>query len=211
MVSLLFQNPIVFAAWVLAILVALSVHEFSHALVSTTLGDPTAKRLGRLTLNPAAHVDLLGLLALVTVGFGWGKPVPYNAYNLRNQKWGPVLIALAGPAMNLVLALGLGLLVRVLLPMLGDSNLLIQFLYLSLMLNLSLMLFNLLPIPPLDGSKILLTVLSGPQAARTRIWLETRGPWLLIGLVVADAVLGLGVFDWLYRVMTALTNLIVGV
>jgi len=211
MLPLLFQNPLVFVAWVLAILVALSVHEFSHALVSNWLGDPTAKRLGRLTLNPAAHVDLLGLLALVTVGFGWGKPVPYNAYNLRNQKWGPIAIALAGPAMNLVLALGLGLLTRLLLPVLSDGNLLIQFLYLSLMLNLSLMLFNLLPIPPLDGSKILLAVLSGPQAARTRIWLETRGPLLLIGVVIADAVLGLGIFGWLYRVVTALTDLIIGV
>ena len=95
MLSLLFQNPILFVTWVLAILFALTVHEFSHALTGTLLGDMTAKRLGRLTLNPAAHVDTLGLIGLVLVGFGWGKPVPYNTYNLRDQKWGPVTIALA--------------------------------------------------------------------------------------------------------------------
>lgn len=211
MFSLLLQDPIVFAAWVLAILIALSVHEFSHALVATRLGDPTAKRLGRLTLNPLAHVDFLGLLALILVGFGWGKPVPYNAMYLRDRRWGPVLIALAGPAMNLVIATALGLLLRVLIPPLGEGNLLVQFLLLSVFLNLSLMLFNLLPIPPLDGSKLLLASLTGPQRARTAFWLETRGPWLLIGLVLADMVLGLDVFGTLYSVMMKIAGVIIGV
>ncbi|MCI0479911.1 site-2 protease family protein [Candidatus Uhrbacteria bacterium] len=211
MLSLLFENPVIFVIWVLAILVALSVHEFSHALMGTLLGDPTAKRLGRLTLNPVKHIDPFGLMALVTVGFGWGKPVPYNPYNLRDQTWGPVKVALAGPAMNLVVAILLGLALRILSPLLGEGNLLSQFLYLCVFLNVALLLFNLLPIPPLDGSKLLLAFLRGPDAMRARVWLETRGPWLLIMLIVGDMVLGLGVFRALFRLTTGFISLVVGV
>lgn len=211
MFSLLFQEPILFILWVAAILIALSLHEYSHALVGTLLGDPTAKRMGRLTLNPAAHVDALGFLALITVGFGWGKPVPFNAYNLKNQRWGPVLIALAGPAMNLVLAIISGLTLRLLLPGLGAENLLIQFLELLAYLNFGLMLFNLIPIPPLDGSKLLLAVLAGPRYQKTRFFIETRGPWLLIALVIADSFLGLNVFSGLFRLVSSLMNALIGV
>jgi Zn-dependent protease len=210
MFSLLLQDPVVFAVWVLAILIALSAHEFSHALAATQLGDPTAKCLGRLTLNPLAHVDSLGLLALIMVGFGWGKPVPYNTMYLRDRRWGPVLIAFAGPAMNLAIAVALGLLLRVLLPSLGEGNLLVQFLLLSVFLNLSLMLFNLIPIPPLDGSKLLLASLTGSQYAKTGVWLETRGPWFLMGLVLADMVLGLDMFGSLYGLMMRIAGVIVG-
>src|SRR5260221_11664107 len=104
MISLLFQQPFIFLSWLLAFLLALSIHEFCHAVVGTWLGDSTAERMGRLTLNPAAHIDPLGLLAVVLIGFGWGKPVPYNPYNLKWPKWGPVIIAAAGPASNLIMA-----------------------------------------------------------------------------------------------------------
>lgn len=212
MLSLLFQQPILFLVWVVAILTALTVHEFSHALASTSLGDETAKRLGRLTLNPAAHIDPVGLLALVTVGFGWGKPVPFNGYNLRNQRWGPVLIALAGPAMNLFVATIFGLILRVVSPMFGEGNLLIQFLYLSIYINISLLLFNLIPIPPLDGSKLLLALLAGyPSAARVRFWLETRGPWLLFGLILSDMFLRLNIFGSLFQLISGFIRVVVGV
>lgn len=200
-----------FVVWVLVVLIALSVHEFSHALAGTLLGDPTAKRLGRLTLNPIAHVDPFGLIALVTVGFGWGKPVPYNPYNLRDHTWGPVKVALAGPAMNLAVAVLLGFVLRLLGPVLGETNLLIQFLYLSVYLNVVLLLFNLLPLPPLDGSKLLLSSLSAPKWIGLRTWLETRGSWLLVGLIVADMVLGLNLFGALFDLTDGFIRIVVGI
>ncbi|MFA5935535.1 MAG: site-2 protease family protein [Patescibacteria group bacterium] len=211
MLSTLFQNPLYFVIWIAAIMIALTVHEFSHALASTLLGDQTAKRLGRLTLNPASHIDPFGLLALIAVGFGWGKPVPFNPYNLRNQQWGPVAIAFAGPAMNLFVGMIAALVLRIVLPLLGDANLLVQFLFLSIYLNFALLLFNLIPIPPLDGSKLLLALLRGPDANRQRMWLETRGPWLLMGVLLADMFLNLGIFSSLFSVITHVINLVVGV
>jgi Zn-dependent protease len=211
MLSTLFQNPLFFAVWIVAILFALTVHEFSHALVGTLLGDPTAKRLGRLTLNPVAHIDPFGLLTLVAVGFGWGKPVPFNPYNLRDQRWGPVAIALAGPGMNLLVATIAGIALRILLPILGDANLLVQFLLVSIYLNMGLLLFNLIPIPPLDGSKLLFALLRGPDAARQRMMLETRGPWVLFALVIGDMVFNVGIFSWLFGLISSFIRLLVGV
>ena len=108
LISLLFSNPPVFIAAVVAILVALTFHEFSHALVSYLLGDQTAKRMGRLSLNPITHIDPVGFVALVTIGFGWGKPVPFNPYNLRYPKWGSAIVAAAGPVSNLLMIIVFG-------------------------------------------------------------------------------------------------------
>src|SRR3989338_472750 len=105
LLGLLVQQPIFFALWLFATLTALTVHEFSHALVATLLGDTTAKDQGRLSLNPFTHIDWMGLLLLVTVGVGWGKPVPFNPLYLRYSRVGPALVGLAGPAANLILAL----------------------------------------------------------------------------------------------------------
>ena len=210
MFSLLFQQPLVFIAWLVAILIAFSAHEFSHALVGTWLGDMTAKRMGRLTLNPLAHVDPFGFLSLVIVGFGWGKPVPFNPYNLRNQKWGPVAIALAGPAMNLLLATIFGLTFRLVAPHLSDSNLLVQFLLLSIFLNLGLLLFNLIPLPPLDGSKVLIALLHRPSTDHIRVFLEIRGPALLFMLIILDLMLNIHIFSGLFRLVERLASAIVG-
>ena len=138
------------------------------------LGDPTAKHSGRLTLNPIPHIDLMVsiflplLLIISNSGFiiGWAKPVPFNPYNLKDQKYGPLKIALAGPAANLVIALFFGMLLRF-FPMISSSlnlpvanlTIFIQLIAFIVQLNLLLMIFNLLPIPPLDGSKVLLTFL----------------------------------------------------
>lgn len=211
MIFSLFQDPVFFFLWVAAILITLSAHEFSHALVAHALGDQTAKRLGRLTLNPLSHIDPFGLMTLVTVGFGWGKPVPFNPYNLKNQSWGPVAIAFAGPGMNLFLATVMALILRIVLPSLGDGNLLVQFLLLSIYLNLSLLLFNLIPIPPLDGSKLLLALLSGPAHARTRMIIETRGPLILFGVIFADLLLHLGIFSSFATVIEHFIRIVVGV
>ncbi|MBI2099232.1 site-2 protease family protein [Candidatus Uhrbacteria bacterium] len=199
--NLLMESPLGFVVWVIAILTALTVHEFSHALASTVLGDSTARNSGRLTLNPLAHIDLLGFLALIFVGFGWGKPVPFNPYNLSVKRWGPALVGLAGPAANLFFA-GISVLVLKTLRLTTDlsvSNLLIQFLFLFLTINLILLLFNLIPVPPLDGSKLLFAVLSSPKYAPMMLSMETRGPLILLAIILLDSFFGLGIFSLLFR------------
>jgi Zn-dependent protease len=158
--------------------------------MASALGDDTAKNAGRLTLNPLAHLDLTGTLLLLTIGFGWGKPVPYNPYNLRYQKWGPVLVGAAGPASNVLLALLSGIALKILLAT-GTSmdSTAILFLATLLSVNIMLFVFNLIPIPPLDGSKLLLAALDSPKYDRARYNLVTRGPIYLLLLILADSFL----------------------
>ena len=101
----LLDQPMLLAAWLIAIVLVLTIHEFSHALADTLLGDPTAKMSGRLTLNPLAHISWLGFFMLLVVGFGWGKPVPYNPYNLKYPRFGAAIVAFAGPFSNLISAI----------------------------------------------------------------------------------------------------------
>ena len=208
--SLLTQDPWLFLIFVIAFLLTLSVHECSHAFMSFLLGDPTAKREGRLTLNPLAHVDFIGFLALVTVGFGWGKPVPFNPYNLKYPKWGPTLVAAAGPASNLVFGVICILLSSALLRFahLADTNLLIMLLTFMGYLNFLLMVFNLIPLPPLDGSKALLGALSAERYRHTRQMIEQYGPMMLLGLIFLDAVLHVGIFHWITSVAQFCVGLI---
>lgn len=210
MFSLLFSQPLIFVAWTLAFLLALSVHEFAHALVGSLLGDQTAKRLGRLTLNPVAHIDPLGLFAVLMIGFGWGKPVPFNPYNLKWPKWGPVAIAFAGPLSNLLLAIIAIVFMSMIGPDLGRGNLLVIFLGVFAQLNVMLMAFNLIPLPPLDGSKALLAVLAHPKYAEARNFIEMRGPQLLLLLVLADALTNAGIFSrligWAFRLVASLAT-----
>jgi len=154
---LLAGQPLEALASLLAIIIAITVHEFSHAFVSLLQGDSTAEIEGRVTLNPLAEVDPWGLLALIFLGFGWGKPVPFNPYNLKFKRWGPALVSLAGPFSNLIGVVVFGIALRLVLQFghLPMDNLLITFLFLLVVFNIILMLFNLLPIPPLDGSKLL--------------------------------------------------------
>lgn len=192
--NLLFSEPLLFVALLLGIILALTVHEFSHAAMANVLGDPTAERAGRLTLNPMRHLDPLGFFMLLVAGFGYARPVPYNPLYLRNQRIGPVLIGLAGPLSNLVFAVVCALTLRMVGPALGDANLLVQFLFLVAFINVNLAIFNLIPIPPLDGSKLLSVFLHGPQWDRLRIMLETQGPFILIMLILIDSLAGLGLF-----------------
>jgi Zn-dependent protease len=138
-----------------------------------------------------AHVDLLGLLALVTVGFGWGRPVPFNPYNLRDQKWGPAIVGGAGPFANAILILICAAALRLVGALAGlpPDNALVFFLAFMVRINAALLFFNLIPIPPLDGSKFLLSALSDPKHYRLRLALETRGPVYLLLLILADTVL----------------------
>jgi len=158
-------------------------HEFAHAWMADYLGDDTAKRMGRLTLNPLPHIDIFGtilmpvFLFLISGGsflFAYAKPVPYNPYNLRNQKTGPALVGLAGPLANLMVAIVFGLIVRF-LPAGSFSELLSIIVY----ANVLLMVFNLIPIPPLDGSKILYAILP-ERWAKVRMFLDRYGFFILL-------------------------------
>lgn len=155
-IELLFSNPITYLMVVVSIVLALAIHEYSHAQMADFLGDPTAKELGRLTINPLAHLDPLGTIFLLTAGFGWGKPVPFNFLNLKNRRWGPALIGLAGPSSNFLMALMLGFVLR--FASLTNPGL-VNFFMVFVWLNILLGVFNLLPTPPLDGSHILFAIL----------------------------------------------------
>jgi len=162
----LFTNPISFVFYIVSLFVALSVHEASHALAADKLGDPTPRMDGRITLDPRAHIDLSGLLFMLFFGFGWGKPVMFDPYNLKNPRRDAALISLAGPASNLLLALCLSILLRsfnlINIPLLSTIGYLLLFPLITI--NITLGIFNLLPIHPLDGFKIVGGVLPEDQA-----------------------------------------------
>jgi len=153
------------AFFFLALIFSIIIHEVSHGFVAEMLGDPTARLQGRLTLNPIPHIDLVGtifvpsLLVLLHAPFlfGWAKPVPYNPYNLKNQKWGEAWVAGAGPGVNILLALVFGLIARFGFGVLPHTFVMLA--GLVVFINILLAFFNLLPIPPLDGSKLLRAVL----------------------------------------------------
>ncbi|MGH7496193.1 MAG: site-2 protease family protein [bacterium] len=169
------------------ILVALTVHEFAHAFAADRLGDPTARTLGRLTLNPLKHLDPLGTIMLFVANFGWAKPVPVNPQYFRHPNRDMLLVAAAGPVSNLILALISGLILRLshtdALPMAEGSVTVLVILRYSLFINLVLAFFNLLPIPPLDGSKILRSLLP-PHMIAAYLRFESVGPVLLLVIIV---------------------------
>lgn len=155
MINLLFQNPLEFFIIALMLIVAIAIHEFSHAWFADRLGDPTARLAGRLTIDPRAHLDPIGSFLLLFVGFGWGKPVPFDPFNLKNPKKDAAVISFAGPLSNLLMAVAASLVFRYLdfIPILipgeigGILNLFIYF-------NVLLGVFNLIPVHPLDGFKV---------------------------------------------------------
>lgn len=144
-------------------LIAISMHEFAHGYVSWKLGDPTPKQSGRLSLNPFAHLDPVGTLCLLLFHFGWAKPVGVNPWYYKNRKQGMVLVSLAGPLMNFLVALASTILLGLTLKLTGGRGMIAGILYQLLLnivlVNIGLGLFNLIPIPPLDGSKVLGAVL----------------------------------------------------
>ncbi len=187
--------------FIIAILLALSWHEAAHALIAYRLGDPTAKYEGRLTLNPIAHLDPIGTLMFLFIGFGWGKPVPVNPRYFKHYKRDTALTALAGPVSNLILAFVAFFLLAFFFPAaltgsvdalvhpvsggIAWQKFLVEILANSLFLNLGLMAFNLLPIAPLDGSKIIAPFIPVGFDEAYEKFLR-QGPFILLFLLVAE-------------------------
>lgn len=176
---LLRTPPEILLLLVPVLLFALCFHEFAHAWVAYKLGDPTAKHSGRLTLNPLAHLDPMGSLMILFVGFGWAKPVPVDVRYLQNPRMDMMKIAFAGPAANLLLAFVGGTIIRA--HIVGGS--LILMLVLFTQINIMLAVFNMIPIPPLDGSQIFsgLMVRKNPDLVMK---LQMYGPKILFGLIL---------------------------
>lgn len=165
-----------------ALLIALTVHEYAHARAAVILGDPTPRLMGRLTLNPVAHLDPIGLIMLWLFKFGWAKPVPINPSYFKNYRQDMLVVSLAGPVSNMVLALLTAFLIGILAKMQLLSGGWVKVLWMTYTYNIILAIFNLVPIPPLDGAKVLASILPGQQG-RIFDQLEQYGPFILMGLV----------------------------
>ena len=186
---MLFRLPLEVLIILLPILIfSLCFHEFSHGYIAYRLGDHTAARSGRLTLNPLAHLDPIGSLMILFVGFGWAKPVPVNPINFSNPRVDMMKVAFAGPASNLILAFISGLMIRFAnYSDLMNNGILYQTLYVFSFINIALAVFNMLPVAPLDGSQIFGNMISknNPKLA----WkLQMYGPKILMGLILIGIV-----------------------
>ena len=184
--------PEVLVLLIPVLLFALVFHEFSHGWVANKLGDPTAKYAGRLTLNPMAHLDLFGSLMILFVGFGWAKPVPVDSRYLANPRTDMMKIAFAGPASNLLLAFIAGSIIR----LTGNMGVLSSMLIMFAQINIMLAVFNMIPIPPLDGSQIFsgLMIRHNPDLV---IKLQVYGPQILMGLILFGMLTRISPIWWL--------------
>ena len=204
------DDPQLFFAFVIAVIVGITFHEFSHAAVATLQGDQTARSQGRLTLNPISHLDPLGSIALIVAGFGWGRPVPFSPMHLHNRRLGAALVGLAGPAANFVLALASVVALRVLYAgALGgfEVNFTVRLLEMLVVLNVILGVFNLLPIPPLDGSR-LLSIFLPPSRQNIVYFLDQYGIFLLLGILILAPGLLTPVFQGITRFLYGLVGLV---
>ena len=184
--------PEVLVLLIPVLLFALVFHEFSHGWVANKLGDPTAKYSGRLTLNPMAHLDLFGSLMILFVGFGWAKPVPVDSRYLANPRTDMMKIAFAGPASNLLLAFIAGSLIQ----LTGNMGVLSSMLIMFVQINIMLAVFNMIPIPPLDGSQIFsgLMIRHNPDLV---VKLQIYGPQILMGLILFGMLTSVSPIWWL--------------
>lgn len=209
--------PSSFVIFELAVLIfSVMIHEIAHGAVALRLGDPTAKLAGRLTLNPAKHLDFFGSFLLPlslyflshgSVMFGWAKPVPYNPMNLRNPKKGAGIIALAGPLTNLAVAVVFGLLVRMATPSLGPESTFVLFLHLIVLINILLAVFNLVPLPPLDGSGLLFSLLPSRYSAFQHFFMR-YGFFILVVFIVFGFPLLAPIVNVIYHAIVGGTGLL---
>lgn len=205
--TMILRLPVVF--------LAITVHEYAHAYAAYKMGDNTAKAAGRLSMNPLKHMDILGAICLLIFSFGWAKPVPINPYNFRNKKYGTVIVSLAGPMSNLLLALIGSILLGIFSRFaFGSFNVTFAETFYSLMiqliiLNVSLAIFNLIPIPPLDGSKIFSSLL--PSRYYFKLMQYERYSFIILLLLLYTGIIGkfLGIFvNPILRSLDSVVNLI---
>jgi Zn-dependent protease len=208
---LLRDEPQLFVAFLIAVIVGITFHEFSHAAVASLQGDQTARSQGRLTINPISHLDPLGSIALVVAGFGWGRPVPVSPTHLRNRRFGALMVGLAGPAANFVVALVSVVALRILYPttVTFDVDFSVTLLSTLVLMNVVLGVFNLLPIPPLDGST-LLSIFLPPSRQNIVAFLDQYGIFLLLGLLILAPNLLTPIFRGITEALYSLVGLPVG-
>ncbi len=223
--DLLLDDPFAFTVLIVSVVVSLvigiTVHEFAHAAAATMRGDLTAQRLGRLTLNPKAHLSPAGSIMLLLVGFGWGKPVPVDIFRLRGGRRALAFVSAAGPASNVMLALAFALLFQIgLLSVDEISRDALESLSVrawasiagsyAVQLNLILAVFNLLPVPPLDGGGILAGI--APQGALPAVQkLQKIGPMVLLALILSTYVTDLNILGTILSPVRNLTDILIGV
>ena len=185
---------------------SLSFHEFAHAWMAYRLGDSTAARMGRLTLNPMSHLDPIGSLALLLMGFGWAKPVPVDARYLENPRQDMVKVAAAGPISNIILAIIAALVLRLLFDSDLLSNSIKTFFIIFMQINITLAVFNLLPVSPLDGSQILSPFLE-KQFGPDIVWkMQVYGPRVLFIIIIISMVTDIHIFSF---IITPIFNLFI--
>ena len=191
-----------------AIFFCLTIHEYAHGWMALRMGDHTAESEGRLTLNPISHLDIFGTLMLLFGPFGWAKPVPVNPYNFRNPKKDMIKVAAAGPGINIIAAIIIGISVRLMdfIPPFPYERELLSFLLITMMINLGLAFFNLLPVPPLDGSNILLGFMKPEQVLRYQK-IMVRVPMIFLVLIAAEWMFHIPLFSMiLYPIWTPFKN-----
>jgi len=195
LISLLFRNPGAFILLIIPLLYSIIIHELAHGWVADRMGDSTARWLGRLSLDPRKHLDPIGTLMLFIFGFGWAKPVPVNFNNLHDERKGMILVSAAGIVANTLLAFFALLFLRLFNP--APFGAVATFLIFMAQINIMLAAFNLIPIPPLDGSKILMGF-SSPQFQYSLARLEPYGFFIIIGLLYLGILNPLiSLFEWI--------------
>lgn len=206
MLNFLFSDPVSFLVWVAALLSAITVHEFAHAWMAVRLGDPTPKLQGRLTLNPIAHLDPIGTLMLLLVRFGWGKPVQFDPFNLENPRRDSALISLAGPFSNILLATIFSLLLRLSVTFGTGIPLIATLAPPFILLNVILAVFNMIPVHPLDGGKILVGILPPREAAQADRFMKQYG--IFIVLLMVFPIFG---SSPVFTILNPIINLLMGI
>lgn len=180
------MDPLTFTVSIVILIMSVVIHELSHGYTAELLGDPTPRLQGRLTLNPLKHLEFFGSLIVPLITsiagftFGWAKPVQWNPYNVKNRRWGELLISIAGPISNILIAVVFGLIIRFFGTDLSASF--IQISSYVIAINIVLAVFNMIPIPPLDGSKVLFSLLP-PSFYHIRAWLEQYSIFLFLFLI----------------------------
>lgn len=204
MLGLLFTSPLAFFLILIGLLLSISLHEAAHCYVTDKLGDPTPRVMGRLTLDPRAHLDPLGTILIILTGFGWGKAAPYDPYNLKSPVRDTAIIAAAGPLTNILIAVLLAIVSRLI-----GGDLISVFAEFLIYINLALALFNLLPVFPLDGGKIMRAILPRESSLEYEAIMESYGQFILLFLILPIFNGQSAVAQLLGPIINLLTNLLV--